>query len=344
MLTEIQQEVLNGNVTAVRHPTLPLTLYNYTEKCQYERRWNSINLQCRGLVLDDQGNVVARPLAKFFNYEELGSPSVDPNEIVSITEKEDGSCIIAFWYDGDWHCCTRGSFTSPQAELAKELLDTSVFETHGVYRVVTYIFELVGPSNRIVTRKYDKDRLVLLTAIITCAGVEITRSALQQALGSIYSFPQTYTWDGLIERVRESSDPNFEGVVVLLKNGTRFKVKSNTYKHLHRVLTGEFTKSRIFNLWKDQFLGRLDITGIPDEFFQEIQAKLDEVQVAYDVYKFQLLDTLADMQLERAAGKSRGQMARDWASFTYLLPLVFGTTRSTTDEYIFNLWEKTYLE
>ena len=32
--------------------------------------WDEITLQCRGLVTDNEGNVVARPFKKFFNIEE----------------------------------------------------------------------------------------------------------------------------------------------------------------------------------------------------------------------------------------------------------------------------------
>jgi len=52
------------------HPTLPLTIWNYTEKVQYEGLWDEVTLQCRGLVTDDNGNIVARPFKKFFNIEE----------------------------------------------------------------------------------------------------------------------------------------------------------------------------------------------------------------------------------------------------------------------------------
>jgi RNA ligase len=53
------------------HPTLPLTIWNYTEKVQYEGLWDEITSMCRGLVTDDKG-IVARPFRKFFNIEEGG--------------------------------------------------------------------------------------------------------------------------------------------------------------------------------------------------------------------------------------------------------------------------------
>ena len=68
-------EVLNryheeGLVYKQVHPTLPLTIWNYSEKVQYENLWDDVTLQTRGLVTDDKGNVVARPFKKFFNIEE----------------------------------------------------------------------------------------------------------------------------------------------------------------------------------------------------------------------------------------------------------------------------------
>jgi RNA ligase len=51
-------EVLNkyfeeGLVYKQVHPTLPLTIWNYTEKVQYEGLWDDVTLQTRGLVTDD---------------------------------------------------------------------------------------------------------------------------------------------------------------------------------------------------------------------------------------------------------------------------------------------------
>ena len=51
------------------HPTLPLTIWNYTEKVQYEGLWDEVTLACRGLITDDTGTPVVRPFKKFFNYD-----------------------------------------------------------------------------------------------------------------------------------------------------------------------------------------------------------------------------------------------------------------------------------
>src|ERR1035441_5320121 len=63
--------VADGWLRSQRHPHADLWIYNYTEKTQYESHWTPETLVCRGLILDQVGNVVARPFSKFFNY---GSP------------------------------------------------------------------------------------------------------------------------------------------------------------------------------------------------------------------------------------------------------------------------------
>lgn len=80
------------------HPTLDLTIWNYSPKVQYEGLWDDITMQCRGLVTNSNGDVIARPFKKFFNYEEH-KPEELPNEYFEIYEKMDGSLGILFYYE-----------------------------------------------------------------------------------------------------------------------------------------------------------------------------------------------------------------------------------------------------
>ena len=68
MLEKLNKYFEKGLVYKQVHPTLPLTIWNYTPKVQYENLWDEITLQARGLVTDNEGNVLARPFGKFFRY------------------------------------------------------------------------------------------------------------------------------------------------------------------------------------------------------------------------------------------------------------------------------------
>lgn len=98
VLTTLEKYYNDGLLHKQTHPTLDLTIWNYSPKVQYERLWDDITIQCRGLVTNSKGDIVARPFKKFFNYEEH-KPEDIPNEHFEVYEKMDGSLGILFYYE-----------------------------------------------------------------------------------------------------------------------------------------------------------------------------------------------------------------------------------------------------
>ncbi|MBL1115385.1 hypothetical protein JK364_23730 [Streptomyces sp. 110] len=50
----------DGYIREQTRLTLPLRIFNYAEKAVFEREWNEVAWQCRGLVIDHQGRILAR--------------------------------------------------------------------------------------------------------------------------------------------------------------------------------------------------------------------------------------------------------------------------------------------
>ena len=98
-LYTLEQYSRTGHLFTQKHPKLPLSIWNYTPKTQYGelynqyKLWDEVTLQCRGLVIDDEGKVVARPFKKFFNIEEN---QYEPTSEFEVFEKMDGSLGILF--------------------------------------------------------------------------------------------------------------------------------------------------------------------------------------------------------------------------------------------------------
>jgi RNA ligase len=97
-ITVLNDYYERGLITKQSHPTLPLTIWNYTEKVQYENLWDEVTLKCRGLITDNStGKVIVEPFKKFFNYEELVADRIPDARIPSkgdyvyVQEKMDGS-------------------------------------------------------------------------------------------------------------------------------------------------------------------------------------------------------------------------------------------------------------
>ena len=66
----------NNLIMANKHPEYDIWILNYSPKTQAKKFWDEYTLSCRGLVIDAEGNIFARPFQKFKNYEEY-----DPSEI-----------------------------------------------------------------------------------------------------------------------------------------------------------------------------------------------------------------------------------------------------------------------
>jgi len=253
------------------HPTLPLTIWNYTDKCQYDGAWDDITLMCRGLVTDDLGNIVARPLRKFFNLEEGRH---EPTKDFDVYEKEDGSLIILFFYDGQWIVASRGSFTSDQAVWARELIYNK--DLRRLQEPLTYVFELIHPENRICVDYGGRKELIFLTSFHTEYGNEfITMPPLGTTCVKQY--------DGLkdISALKSLIENNREGFVVKFSNGHRVKIKGEEYLRLHRLMTCLSTTS----VWEVLSGGGTIadvLVNVPDEFYELIHSYEKSLIEEYD--------------------------------------------------------------
>lgn len=249
------------------HPTLPLTIWNYSQNTQYEGKWDEITLQCRGLVTwSDQDEVVARPFRKFFNIEE-GKHT--PTKEFDVYEKMDGSLIIAFYMWGEWVVASRGSFTSDQAMAAKKLLDE--MNTHSLSIGATYLFELTAPWNRIVVDYGEKENLTLLGAIDTDSGTEAPYTSLE-FIASQLGCDVVKKYDGVSDysKLKGMIADNAEGFVVRFSNGDRMKIKGEEYLRLHKIMTNVSTTSIWEVLSSGGSMEEL-LKDVPDEFYDKIK-------------------------------------------------------------------------
>ena len=281
MLETLEKYHREGLLYKQVHPSLPLTIWNYTEKVQYEGLWDDITLMSRGLVTDYKGNVVARPFKKFFNLEEGKHASTSDFDVY---EKMDGSLGIFFYYEGGWVMATRGSFTSDQAVKGYEMMFNYDFASlHNDY---TYLFEIIYPENRIVV-DYGYDELIMLAVIDNKDGYELRIHDNDIHLEGIrlvnlynnLGFKIVKKYDGIedYKQLKSMIGNNAEGFVIKFKSGFRMKIKGEDYVRLHRLLTS-FSNVDIWELLKDgkDLNGFLD--RVPDEFDKWVKKTIRNLQ------------------------------------------------------------------
>ena len=247
-----------------QHPTEPLFIWNYSETTQFKRLWDNVTLQCRALVTDTNGNIVARSFPKFFNEDEVPYKAT---KTWKAYEKLDGSLGLLFFFRGEWIFSSRGSFTSEQARKGRQILE----DQHGgifsrLEKNVAYTFEIIYPGNRIVV-DYGQEEKVVFLAAFDRAGVEHTdeaRAVMVHAGVPVVrevSFPPETTLRDLLGHDRL----NEEGYVVQFTDGKRVKIKFPRYVALHKIMSN-VTHEFVLQCYKDRVkaLGADDLPALED--------------------------------------------------------------------------------
>ena len=260
----VREQVAAGYITARKHPTADLTIYNYTPKAMWEGRWTPETMACRGLIADGRGEIVARPFGKFFNYEQLdGKIPVEPFEVY---EKLDGCLAILYWIGGEPFLTTRGSFTSEQAIEANRVFRARGYDKLNYYKGWTYLFEFISPKFRIVVDYGNREDLVLLAIIDTKIGADMSLPESDYC-----PFPKVhkYEFDDISSILAIQKDDE-EGFVIRFESGFRCKIKFAEYLRLHKILTQCSSKS----IWESLRDGKpLDeiLERVPDEFYKWVE-------------------------------------------------------------------------
>lgn len=306
MNTVVLKEMISKKYIRVnKHPNYDLYIYNYTQSAQFERIWNETTLCCRGLILDKDFKVIARPFAKFFNLGEMENQII-PNTSFEVYDKMDGSMGILYWIDEIPFIASRGSFSSDQSDKANEML-------HGKYKnswrlldkSKTYLFEIIYPENRIVLDYGASEELVLLAIIDTESGEEFPLEDI--------GFPIVEKYDGIkdIDSLAEMNKDNKEGFVIKFSDNFRVKVKFEEYLRLHRIIT-QVSNLNIWEYLKTNQPIEEVLERVPDEFFDWVKQTKSDLENQYAVIEnqckkdFKVFETVKETALYFQTRKYRG--------------------------------------
>ena len=278
--TELDKLINEGMIIDNRHKSLPLTIFNYSKIAQFQKNWNDITLQARGLIIDDNDKIIARPFKKFFNMEELKANGI-PNERYEVYKKMDGSLGILFYYANTWHMATRGSFTSEQAMKGISIFNSKYKHLIPNLNVeLTYLFEIIYSENRIVVDYGTTEDLILLGAIHAESGNEIDIKDINLPFTKVESYEITN-----FEDLKNRNTQNEEGYVIkFIPSNFRMKIKFEDYVTLHGIVT-EFSTKKVWEILKDnQDLEKL-LEMVPDEFYDKVKLVYDDLTEQFETLK-----------------------------------------------------------
>ena len=323
--------------------------------------------EARGIIFrrDDFSHPVCWPFNKFGNYGESYAPEIDWSTAF-VSEKVDGS-LIKVWWDGVWKISTNGIIDAFKAELGDvrmnnfgeyflrtlakyypaEVLSDSFHEfTGGLDEDKTYMFELVGPYNRVVV-PYDEPAIYFLGARNRITGEEFncsieTAGALGMARLILPLQCELSSLDVCVEAASTLGWDD-EGFVVCDAQFNRVKIKSPAYVMAHYA--------RNNNIINRKHLIQVILSGETEEFLcyaADYKEELEKIQGLMKAF-CKVGDQIAK-SCQRLYDVSRGT----YANWVKTLPKIYQdlafrnynnvmSTKNYTASWNENKWE-TYLE
>lgn len=271
-INALNELVDSGYINKADHPELPLHIYNYLPKTQFEGNWNRITMSTRGLVLDDYYKTIIKCPNKFFNKEE--PLAVDINLLnARISEKLDGY-YISIKADSKWGLIitSRGSFDNKYVDAARKFITDDI-----LLKLVpdyTYFCELLqnfeGDESLILT-KHPVPKLVCWAIKDESFNEIIPDDECPFPIAKELSLADAKLY--LKQKV--------EGVVAQdLKTGDRVKIKTEWYIQNHRLLSN-CTKKKVWEILNNG--SRVECLDIPDEFMDQMLKWQDEFILSKEI-------------------------------------------------------------
>lgn len=247
-LKKLMESIKGSNITIEKHPTEELYIYGYYKHplSKTQNQWNNYSVMCRGLILDNDGNIIERAFDKFWTFrnhitENLILLSEDkiiklPNSRPKIYEKLDGTMGLLYWINDVPYIATQRSFSSLKAKKGSDILQKKYFnEAQKLNKNYSYIFEIIYPEASLVVNYGVIEDLVLIGVIDKLTGESINeisdfgfkvKKDLTEYFGKFNS----------LNEIEEANISNIEGVVLEYNNLLRIKIKFPWYKEVHKEL------------------------------------------------------------------------------------------------------------
>ena len=289
----IEEFVKHFGLHHVKHPryqNLHLLKYRNIGKLKHPEV-----AECRGLILDEQKDFepVCRPFDKFYNIFDPREAKLDW-KYVDYYLKMDGTLCNVWFYDKEWRISTTGTpdaggFVGQTTNTFRDLFWDTVksqrieFPNGELNRSITFMFELVGPENRIIVR-YEKPALILIGARFrTGREINVENASSLWKLPCVTKFPLT-SKSAALEEVRKFNPYKAEGLVAVDQYFKRVKIKSPLYTLIHQFK--DLSQADILvKLLTDEIDNRSDlpeeIKDSIDQLEQDLVVMLNKISATY---------------------------------------------------------------
>lgn len=260
---------------------------------------NPLVVECRSLIIDEDFNIISRSFDRFFNYGEAEA-TFNPEGAVAY-EKIDGSLIKIYNWKGVWYVSTRGTaFAESKVNGWDITFKEMVFKALNLTseegfqarcndylgKPSTYIFEVTGLENRVVTRYNGYTLWFLASRYNWCGDYKDVFLSMITEFGA--KLPKKFKFssvEGCIETAKHLTDLQ-EGYVMYENGIPVCKVKSPAYVAVHHIRGEGLNPKRIAELVvineQDEYL-----KYFPEDskhFTPHVEALIKSLTEAQEVY------------------------------------------------------------
>lgn len=254
----------------------------YTRKAFYKGLWTSDLLECRGLVVDHEDDIVIYPFTKVFNYGEQGlekkKTSIDRDRGVISVEKINGFMLaMSKLPDGTFLYSSTGTLDSDFVKMGREVVEGQCHDMDDLPYGMTFIFEICHETDPHIVE--EKEGAYLIGARVNKLGsVLFTEKALDDIASDIGAHrPSWKEYKRFSDAKKDADKSEREGVMIRSPYGLGHlcKIKSKHYLSKKFIMRGKAEK-----IWD----------GKVDEDYADV---VDLIKQAYTEDEWNDLDQMA---------------------------------------------------
>lgn len=255
-LVENNPKLIRAN-RSVRYPELRVV--KYKNKVFYDNLWDEhpLLVKCRGLVVDDDYNVVVRPFTKIFNRFE-NNTDIPRDELCTVVQKVNGFLGVLTGWNGKAIVSTTGTLDSDYAVLAETYLERF---SKDVYDGVTMLFEIVDPSDPHIIEEKHGAHLIGCNTKKDGWISEKELDIFHNTFGVGDHRPKRYHHMRFSDAVKIAKEAKHEGYVVYGESGINLKLKSPYY--LTTKLFARMKGEKLLNILQSNQPLRIDEDYLP---------------------------------------------------------------------------------
>lgn len=249
-----------------------LRVVKYSKKVFYDKLWNEYPIleELRGVVLDSEGNIIAYPFTKVYNYGE-NNTFVERDKEVTAVRKVNGFLGVVSVWKGELLFSTTGTLDSEFARMAKESILTQLAgnilvtgcddaRDNGVVSIMEYLkqylldanstlmFEIVHPNDPHIVA--ETSGVYLIGMRKNEIGSSLVTEQKLNDIAYVFNFIRpTHTTGRFSDILAESKGVTHEGFIIRdARSGAPLcKIKSVHYSTKKFLMRGKSQLGRLFS-------------------------------------------------------------------------------------------------